>query len=68
MFNFEDIPGFDRYQQVDYPDWTVPYTREYVVDGTHLIYNGVPVGKYNQPIIAAFVQALDTVLGRQERP
>lgn len=60
MFNFEDIPGFDRYQQVDYPDWSVPYTREYVVDGTHLIYNGVPVGAYNQPIIAAFVQALDT--------
>lgn len=64
MFNFEDIPGFDRYEQVDYPDWSVPYTREYVVDGTHLIYNGVPVGKYNQPIIAAFVQALDAVLGK----
>ena len=64
MFNFEDIPGYDRYEQVDYPDWTVPYVREYVVDGTHVIYNGVPVGRYNEPIIAAFVQALDTVLDK----
>ncbi len=70
MFNFEHIPGFDRYEQVVYPDWTVPYTREYVVDGTHLIYNGVPVGHYNLPIIAAFVEALDSVLsqGSWQRP
>jgi hypothetical protein len=62
MFNFEGVPGFDRYEQVDYPDWTVPYTREYVMEGTHLIYNGVPVGRYNGPIIAAFVEALESVL------
>lgn len=62
MFNFEDILGYDRYEQVDYPDWTLPYTREYVVDGTHLIYNGVPVGRYNEPIIEAFTAALDAVL------
>jgi protoheme ferro-lyase len=62
MINFENIPGYDRYEQVDYPDWTVPYTREYVVEGTHLIYNGVPVGRYNGPIIAAFVEALDSIL------
>lgn len=65
MFNFEGIPGYDRYQQVDYPDWTVPYTREYVVEGTHLVYNGVPVGRYNGPIVAAFVQALDSVMSRR---
>ncbi|MCL4721093.1 MAG: hypothetical protein KJ041_03890 [Gammaproteobacteria bacterium] len=65
MFNFEDIPGFDRYQQVDYPDWSIPYVREYVVDGTHLIYNGVPVGAYNRPVIQAFVQALDAVLEKR---
>jgi protoheme ferro-lyase len=65
MFNFEHVPGFDRYEQVDYPDWTVPFTREYEVDGTRLIYNGVPVGRYNGPIIAAFVQALDSVLSRR---
>jgi hypothetical protein len=64
MFNFENIPGYDRYEQVDYPDWTVPYTREYVADGTHVIYNGVPVGHYNQPIIAAFTEALDEVLAQ----
>lgn len=68
MFNFKDIPGFDRYEQVDYPDWTVPFTREYVVGNTHLIYNGVPVGRYNGPIIDAFVEALDSVLRRGLEP
>lgn len=68
MFNFEGIPGYDRYEQIDYPDWTVPYTREFVVDGTHIIYNGVPVGHYNQPIIAAFTAALDEVLAKGRTP
>jgi protoheme ferro-lyase len=68
MFNFEHIPGYDRYEQVDYPDWTVPYTREYVVEGTRIIYNGVPVGRYNGPIIAAFVEALDSVLSAGSSP
>jgi protoheme ferro-lyase len=68
MFNFENVPGFDRYEQVDYPDWTVPYTREYLVQGTRLIYNGVPVGRYNAPIIEAFVEALESVLSLSAGP
>jgi hypothetical protein len=64
MFNFEGFPGFDRYQTVDYPDWSVPYTREFDVRGTRVIYNGLPVGRFNEPIVQAHVEAMDTVLSR----
>jgi protoheme ferro-lyase len=64
MFNFEGFPGFDRYQRIDYPDWTVPYTREFDVQGTRVIYNGVPVGRYNAPIVEAHFQSMDSILRR----
>ncbi|NJO13524.1 MAG: hypothetical protein HC872_08750 [Gammaproteobacteria bacterium] len=64
MFNFEHFPGFNRYEPVDYQDWSVPYTREFVIEGTHVIYNGLPVGRYNEPIVQAHVQALDEVLSK----
>lgn len=67
MFNFEGFPGFDRYQPVDYPDWSVPYTREFLVQGTHVIYNGVPVGD-NAPIIEAHFEAMGSILRRAASP
>jgi protoheme ferro-lyase len=64
MFNFEGFPGFDRYQPVDYSDWSVPYTRSFKIENTEVIYNGLPVGKYNAPIVEAYVQAIDSVLAK----
>jgi len=68
MFNFEGFPGFDIYQPVDYSDWSVPYTRTFDVEGTQVIYNGLPVGKYNAPIIEAYVQSIDAVLSKSMKP
>ena len=65
MFNFEGFKDFDRYATVDYPDWTLPYTRDFLIDGTHVIYNGLPVGKYNGPIVEAHFQAMDSILSRR---
>jgi hypothetical protein len=64
MFNFEGFPGFDRYEPVEYDDWSVPYTREFVVEGTRIVYNGVPVGRYSEPIVEAHVAAIESVLRR----
>ncbi|MCP5339487.1 MAG: ferrochelatase [Steroidobacteraceae bacterium] len=64
MFNFEGFPGFDRYERIDYSDWTVPYTREFLVEGTRVIYNGVPVGRYNAPIVEAHFRSMDSILQR----
>lgn len=68
MFNFEGFPGYDIYEPVDYPDWSVPYTRTFKIENTSIIYNGVPVGKYNQPIVEAYVQAIDSVLSKSMTP
>jgi len=68
MFNFEFFPTYDRYEPIDYPDPGVPYVREFDVEGTRVIYNGVPVGDYNKPIINAYSQALDAILSRGLKP
>jgi len=65
MFNFDGFPGYDIYQPVDYPDWSAPYTRSFNVEGTAVIYNGLPVGRYNTPIVAAYVQAISSVLDKR---
>ena len=59
---------FDQYkvdETLDYPDWSVPYTRELVQGKTHVIYNGVPVGKYQHYVIAALYQSLDSLLSKK---
>lgn len=68
MSNYEGFPGFNHYDPVDYSDWSVPYTRTFDIDGTKVIYNGLPVGRYNAPIVEAFYQALDTILSRSLDP
>ena len=68
IFNFEGFEEFDRYETINYTDWSIPYTREFFVDGTQVIYNGLPVGKYNKPIIEAFYQAMDSVLKQRKNP
>lgn len=65
MFNFEGFPGFDRYEPIRYEDWTVPYTREFVIQGTRIVYNGVPVGRFSGPIVEAHVAAIESVLARR---
>ena len=65
MFNFEGFEDFNRYEPIEYTDWSVPYTREFLIDGTTVIYNGLPVGKYNQSIIEAFYQAIDSLLSQE---
>ena len=62
MYNFEGFEDFDRYEQINYSDWSVPYTREFLINDTRIIYNGLPVGKYNESIIEAFFQAIDSIL------
>lgn len=62
MYNLEGLPGFEYYEPINYSDWSVPYTREFTIQGTQVIYNGVPVGKYREPIVEAFVEALTGIL------
>ncbi|MDG2242391.1 MAG: hypothetical protein P8L66_02745 [Rhodospirillaceae bacterium] len=68
MYNYEGFPGFNIYDPVDYSDWTMPYTKTFDIEGTKVIYNGLPVGKYNKPIVEAYFQAMDAILARSLTP
>ncbi len=68
MFNYEGFPGYDLYEPIDYPDWNVPYTREFQVENTKVFYNGVPAGDYSKPIIEAYVQSIDSILSQSLTP
>lgn len=68
MFNFEHFPDYDLYDQIVYDDWSVPYTRQYVVEGTTVIFNGLPAQQYSGPIIEAFVMALDEIISQGMAP
>jgi len=60
---------FDQYNidtPIDYPDWSVPFTRELVQEKTRVIYNGLPVGKYQKHVIEAFYQSLDWVMSKRQ--
>jgi len=63
--NYHGFEGYDIYEQIDYPDWSIPYTREFQQGKTRVIYNGVPVGKYQKHVIEAFYQSLDSVLSKK---
>ena len=59
---FHEFDEYEIYDPVDYPDFSVPYVREIKQGKTRIIYNGVPVGKYQQHVIEAFYQSLDSIL------
>ena len=60
--NYYGFDDYDRYRTLDYPDWSVPYTSQIKQGNTTIIYNGVPVGKYQASVIEAFYEALDSIL------
>jgi protoheme ferro-lyase len=64
---YENFDRYDVEQPVDYPDWSVPYTREFLQGKTHVIYNGLPVGKYQKYVIEALYQAVDSVLSKKKQ-
>ena len=66
MVNYEGFDEYSRYEPIDYPDWNEPLVREFVQDGTRVIYNGTPVGRYGGPVVEAFFQAMDSILSQHE--
>ena len=60
--NYDGFDGYNVYEPISYPEWSVPYTREFVQDKTHVIYNGVPVGNYQHYVVDALYSSIDSVL------
>lgn len=68
MANFEFFDDYDVYRTVEYTDWSKPYRRTMVQDGTTVIYGGVPAEQYSGPIIEAFYMALDSIISQSMTP
>ena len=66
MEQYENFDQYNIYEPISYPDWSVPYTRKMVQGETEVIYNGVPVGKYQAYVIDAYYQSLKSVLSRRK--
>ncbi len=64
--NYHGFDAYNVYDVIDYPDLTVPYVREIKKDNTTIIYNGVPVGKYQDSVIEAFYESLDFILSKRQ--
>jgi protoheme ferro-lyase len=63
MSNYENFPGFDVYDSIDYPDWDTPYTSHFEIDGTRIDYLGIPTGDRYRPYVAqALYDSFDAVL------
>jgi hypothetical protein len=64
--NYEGFDDYHLYEPFDYPDWSVPFIMEFKQGNTTVIYNGVPVGKYQPYVIEAFFQAIDSILSQHK--
>src|SRR3989338_2140971 len=63
---YQNFDQYDIEKPIDYPDWSVPYSRIMVQGKTKVIYNGVPVGKYQKHVIEALHQSLDSVMSKRK--
>ena len=64
--NYEGFDDYRIYDPFDYPDWSVPFTMEFQQGKTRVIYNGVPVGKYQPYVVEAFYLAIDSILKQKK--
>ena len=64
--NYENMENYDIDEPIDYADQSVPYWREIIQGKTHVIYNGVPTGKYQHHLVEALYQAIDSVLTQRQ--
>ena len=63
---YQNFDQYDIEKPIDYPDLSVPYSRIMVQGKTKVIYNGVPVGKYQKHVIEALHQSLDSVMSKRK--
>ena len=68
MANFEYFDDYNVYDTVEYTDWSVPFRKTVVQDGTTVIYGGVAAEQFSGPIIEAFFMALDSIVSQGMEP
>lgn len=67
LYKFDGIGGYSVYQPIDYPDWSVPFSRSFREQDTTVIYNGVPVGSYAEHVAEALFLSIDSILTKTKQ-
>lgn len=62
LYAFEGLEGFEPFATIDYPDWSVPLVREFSLDGTRIIYGGLPVGRHARQVADALAASVEAIL------
>lgn len=62
MKKFVAFAEYDRYAPVPYPDWEVPFVRQFSEGKTTGIYCGTPVGPYRKHVVQALVDSVSAAL------
>lgn len=68
MANFEFFDNYNVYETVEYTDWSKPYRKTLVQDGTTVIYGGLAAGHFGDPIIEAFAQSIESIVSQGMQP
>jgi hypothetical protein len=64
MANYEFFDEYDVYQTAEYTDWSKPWRKHLVQDGTTVIYGGVAAKQFSGTIIEAFALAIESILAQ----
>lgn len=68
MANYEYFDDYDVYDTAEYTDWSKPWRKQLVQDGTVVIYGGLAARQFSGPIIEAFYMALDSIVSKSMQP
>jgi protoheme ferro-lyase len=68
MANYEGFDDYDVYDTAEYTDWSKPWRKQLVQDGTVVIYGGLAAEQFSGTIIDAFYLALDSIVSQGMMP
>jgi protoheme ferro-lyase len=68
MANYEGFDDYNVYDTAYYEDWSKPWRKKLMQDGTVVIYGGVAAEEFSGPIIQAFFEALDSIVSQGMDP
>ena len=64
MANYDSFDDYDVYDTAEYTDWTKPWRKQLVQDGTVVMYGGLAAHQFSGTIIEAFYMALDSIVSQ----
>lgn len=62
LYAFEGLPGYDPFATIEHADWSIPLVREFQLDETLVVYNGLPVGAVAPHVAESLADSVRSIL------